>query len=78
MFRIPSRLVLVIGVALGLSLAVALWASATSTPAGFARTDVKIEAKDIEAKDIEAKDSEAKDSRVKASPAASREPLKRG
>ena len=57
MFRIPSRLVLVIGVALGLSLAVALWASGTSTPAGFARTDVKIEAKDIE----------AKDSRVKAS-----------
>jgi hypothetical protein len=65
MFRIPSRLVLVIGVALGLSLAVALWASGTSTPAGFARTDVKIEAKDIE----------AKDSRVKASPAASPEPL---
>jgi hypothetical protein len=70
MFRIPSRLVLVIGVALGLSLAVALWASGTSTPAGFARTDVKIEAKDIEAKDIEAKDT-----RVKASPAASPEPL---
>jgi hypothetical protein len=46
MFRIPSRLVLVIGVALGLSLAVALWASGTSTPVGFARTDVKLEAKD--------------------------------
>jgi hypothetical protein len=58
MFRIPR---LSIGfVALGLSLAVALSASASSTPVGFARTDVKIPAKDIT---------------VTASPAASLHPL---
>jgi hypothetical protein len=48
MFRIPSRLVVSL-VALGLSLAItpSASASASSTPTGFARTDVKIEAKDI-------------------------------
>jgi hypothetical protein len=46
-----------------LSLAVALSASASSTPAGFTRTDVKIEAKDIT---------------VPASPAASSHTLTRG
>jgi hypothetical protein len=39
-----SRIALV---ALGLSLAVALPVSAASTPPGFARTNVKIEGKDI-------------------------------
>jgi hypothetical protein len=42
------RLVIAL-VTLGLSLAVALSASASSTPPGFARTDVKIQGNDITA-----------------------------
>jgi hypothetical protein len=69
MFRIPSRLVIGF-VVLGLSPAVAPGASVSSTPVGFVRTDVKMEAKDIEARDIKAKGS-----KVIVSPAASPHPL---
>jgi hypothetical protein len=58
MFRIPSSLVIGF-VAFGLSLAIAPLALASSPP-GFARTDVKIEPKDI---------------KVTASPAARPNPL---
>ena len=45
MSRIPNKVVIAV-VASGLLLAVALGASVSSVPTGFARTDVKIEAKD--------------------------------